>query len=117
MGRIRHNALLQNFPNPFNPETWIPYQLAKDANVSIAIYNNEGQGVRTLQLGHQPAGLYLTKSEAAHWDGRNNAGELVSSNIYFYHIRAGDFRPMAIVTEGCQHIRVQRTLLDLFKLP
>ena len=53
----RENALLVNFPNPFNPETWIPYQLAKPADVTITIYAINGQVVRRLALGHQPAGI------------------------------------------------------------
>ena len=87
----RENALLANFPNPFNPETWIPYQLAKPTEVTITIYNINGHGVRTLELGHQPAGIYQTRSRAAYWDGRNAFGEPVASGVYFYTITAGDF--------------------------
>ena len=83
--------LHQNYPNPFNPETWIPYDLAADASVEITIYNTQGHRIRTLTLGAQPAGLYLTIDKAAHWDGCSDTGELVSSGIYFYHLRAGDF--------------------------
>ena len=83
--------LLQNYPNPFNPETWVPYQLASDANVSIIIYNASGERIRTISLGSQAAGSYLTKGRAAHWDGRNGRGELVSSGLYFYHLQASDF--------------------------
>ena len=85
------NGLLANFPNPFNPETWIPYQLAKPTEVTITIYNINGHVVRTLELGHQPAGTYQTRSRAAYWDGRNAFGELVASGVYFYTITAGDF--------------------------
>ena len=77
-------ALLQNFPNPFNPETWIPYQLAQEADVTIRIYNQHGQLVQTLNQGIQQAGSYLTKDRAAYWDGRNNAEEYVASGVYFY---------------------------------
>jgi len=77
-------ALLQNFPNPFNPETWIPYQLAHEADVTIRIYNQHGQLVRTLNQGIQQAGIYLTKDRAAYWDGRNDAGESVANGVYFY---------------------------------
>ncbi|MBM3235619.1 T9SS type A sorting domain-containing protein [Candidatus Poribacteria bacterium] len=77
-------ALLQNFPNPFNPETWIPYQLAQEADVTIRIYNQQGQLVRTLNPGIQQAGSYLTKDRAAYWDGRNDAGESVANGVYFY---------------------------------
>ena len=80
----RENALLANFPNPFNPETWIPYQLAKPTEVTITIYNIKGYVVRTLEIGHQPAGTYQTRSGAAYWDGRNAFGEPVASGVYFY---------------------------------
>ncbi len=80
----RENALLANFPNPFNPETWIPYHLAKPTEVTITIYAVNGQAVRTLALGHQPAGIYQTRSRAAYWDGRNAFGEPVASGLYFY---------------------------------
>ena len=83
--------LLQNYPNPFNPETWIPYQLASDVDVSIIIYNPSGERIRTIPLGSQAAGSYLTKGRAVYWDGRNGRGELVSSGLYFYQLQAGDF--------------------------
>ena len=83
--------LLQNYPNPFNPETWIPYQLSKDADVSIRIYNSAGYLVRTLNPGHNMAGYYKSKDKAAYWDGNNEAGERVSSGIYFYTIHAGEY--------------------------
>ena len=84
-------ALLANYPNPFNPETWIPYQLAKPAEVTLTIYATNGAVVRTLALGHQAAGIYQSRSRAAHWDGRNSVGESVASSIYFYTLTAGDF--------------------------
>jgi hypothetical protein len=87
----RTTALLPNYPNPFNPETWIPYQLAEPANVTIAIYSANGQVVRTLELGHQAVGVYESRSRAAHWDGRNELGEQVASGIYFYVLTARDF--------------------------
>ncbi len=80
----KENALLANFPNPFNPETWIPYHLAKPAEVTITIYTVNGQVVRELALGHQPAGIYQNRSRAAYWDGRNAVGEPVASGVYFY---------------------------------
>lgn len=86
-----HTALLPNFPNPFNPETWLPYQLAQNALVTIRIYNANGQLVRQLDLGHQNAGSYLAKDKAAYWNGRNRAGERASSGVYFYTIKAGNF--------------------------
>ena len=87
----RENALLANFPNPFNPETWIPYQLAKPTEVTLTIYAVNGQAVRTLALGHQPAGIYQNRSRAAYWDGKNAFGEPVASGVYFYTLKAGDF--------------------------
>jgi hypothetical protein len=84
-------ALLANYPNPFNPETWIPYQLAKEADVTLRIYAIDGALVRTLALGHQPAGMYQNRSRAAYWDGRNAIGEPVASGLYFYTFTAGDF--------------------------
>ncbi len=99
-GRIRGNALLPNFPNPFNPETWIPYQLAEAAHVQIRIYDVLGQLVRELDLGEQRAGDYLSHQRAAYWDGRNDMGEVVSSGVYFYTLEAGDYqrtRRMSIV--------------------
>ena len=87
----KHNKLLQNFPNPFNPETWIPYQLKDASEVTIRIYNTAGQLVRVLDVGHQSAGLYVSRDRAAYWDGRNKFGMEAASGIYFYSIRAGDF--------------------------
>ena len=84
-------ALLPNYPNPFNPETWIPYQLSESAEVTLCIYSVRGQLVRTLVLGHQPAGMYHSKNRAAYWSGRNEQGERVASGIYFYTLSAGDF--------------------------
>jgi len=86
-----HSALLQNFPNPFNPETWIPYQLKEGDEVRIRIYNVAGNLVRELELGYKPAGLYVSQDRAAYWDGRNKLGTLVASGVYFYSIKAGDF--------------------------
>jgi hypothetical protein len=83
--------LLQNFPNPFNPDTWLPYELAADAPVSIEIYNIQGQLVRQLNIGKQKAGSYITKDKAIHWDGKNERGEKVASGNYWYRLRAGEF--------------------------
>jgi hypothetical protein len=85
-------ALLQNFPNPFNPDTWLPYKLASSSPVSISIYNAKGQLIRTLHLGYQNAGVYASKGKAAYWDGRDSLGEKVTSGVYFYTIRAEEFR-------------------------
>ena len=85
------SALLPNFPNPFNPETWIPYRLAKDADVSLTIYDTAGAPVRRLDLGHQSAGYYTDRANAAYWDGRTETGEPVASGVYFYSLSAGDY--------------------------
>ena len=84
-------ALLANYPNPFNPETWIPYQLSKAAEVAVTIYASDGNVVRTLALGHQDAGMYHNRTQAAYWDGRNAFGETVASGVYFYTLTAGEF--------------------------
>ena len=82
--------LLRNYPNPFNPETWIPYRLAEDANVSLTIYDTSGALVRSIDIGHQTAAVYETRAKAIYWDGRNQFGEQVASGLYFYHLSAGD---------------------------
>ena len=87
----KQTALLVNYPNPFNPETWIPYRLSEASDVTVDIYALNGSRVRTLALGHRPAGLYQRKSRAAYWDGRNEFGEPVASGLYFYTLTAGDF--------------------------
>jgi len=85
------SALLQNYPNPFNPETWIPYQLHESGEVVIRIHNVSGELVRELRLGYKSAGQYMTQDRSAYWDGRNKAGERVSSGVYFYNIQAGNY--------------------------
>ena len=87
----KKDALLPNYPNPFNPETWIPYQLAAASSVRIHIYNLAGQQVRTLDLGRQPAGAYLSRNRAAYWDGRNTLGERVATGVYFYRLETDAF--------------------------
>ena len=87
----KETALLFNYPNPFNPETWIPYQLAEPADVTLHIYSVNGALIRTLDLGHQIAGMYHNKTRAAYWDGRNEQGERVASGVYFYTLSVGDF--------------------------
>ena len=86
-----NTQLLVNYPNPFNPETWIPYQLAEAAGVTVTIYDLHGLVVRNLNFGYQAAGMYQDKSRAAYWDGRNQTGEPVASGVYFYTLTAGDF--------------------------
>jgi hypothetical protein len=83
--------VLANYPNPFNPETWIPYHLAEGSEVELEIYNQQGKRIRRLELGYQSPGIYIRPSEAIYWDGRNQQGESVSSGLYFYHLRAGQF--------------------------
>ncbi|MBM3236898.1 T9SS type A sorting domain-containing protein [Candidatus Poribacteria bacterium] len=84
--------LFQNYPNPFNPETWIPFQLPKAGEVTIQIYSVTGQLVKTIELGDKRAGMYIDKSKAAYWDGRNNMGEKLASGPYFYELQAETFR-------------------------
>ena len=88
----KETALLPNYPNPFNPETWIPYDLAEDADVRIHIYNLKGQSIRQLKVGFQTAGTYRTRSRAAYWDGRNAAGEPIASGVYFYTLQVEGFK-------------------------
>lgn len=87
----RETQLFTNYPNPFNPETWIPYQLAGAADVQIRIYATNGALVRTLDLGQQAPGIYQQRSRAAYWNGKNEIGEFVASGVYFYTLTAGDF--------------------------
>jgi len=88
---IKKTALLQSYPNPFNPDVWIPYELENQDSVVIEIYNAAGQLVRTLDLGTQPRGQYISKSKAAHWDGRTFFGERAASGVYFYVLKTGKF--------------------------
>jgi hypothetical protein len=97
---IKQTALLQSYPNPFNPEVWIPYDLAEEAQVSIRIYNISGQLIRVLDLGVQPRGRYISKEKAAYWDGRMQTGEHAASGVYFYVLTAGEYsaaKKMAIL--------------------
>ena len=87
----KETALLPNYPNPFNPETWIPYRLAENADVTLMIYDASGIMVRRLDLGHQLVGYYSDRGKAVYWDGRNDLGESVASGVYFYHLTAGDY--------------------------
>ena len=86
------DELGNNFPNPFNPDTWIPYAVAEESAVKIQIFDTQGQSVRTLDLGQKPTGRYFTKDKAAYWNGRNDQGERVASGAYFYYLEAGDFK-------------------------
>ena len=84
-------ALLPNYPNPFNPETWIPYQLKTPAHVTLTIHDLHGRIVQTLEIGFQSAGLYQSRDRAAYWDGRNRYGEPVATGIYFCTLTTDDF--------------------------
>ena len=92
--RPEKTQLLANYPNPFNPETWIPYELATDTDVRITIYNAQGIVIRTLQLGQQSAGYYTDRERAAYWDGRNTLGEQVASGVYFYQLETDEISSM-----------------------
>ena len=92
--RPEKTQLLANYPNPFNPETWIPYELATDTNVRLTIYNTQGVVIRSLQLGHQSAGYYTGRDRAAYWDGRNALGEQVASGLYFYQLETDEMSLM-----------------------
>ena len=87
----QETALLANYPNPFNPETWIPYQLTHDAHVTLTVYDVKGRMVRLMEMGHQLAGFYTARGDAVYWDGKNTAGEIVGSGVYFYTLRAGEY--------------------------
>ena len=87
----RETELLANYPNPFNPETWIPYRLAEDAFVTLTIYDGSGQVVRTFEVGHRIASAYENRSKAIYWDGRNDVGERVASGVYFYNLSTGNY--------------------------
>jgi len=91
-GNIKKTDLFQNYPNPFNPETWIPFSLSSSSDVMIRIYSSKGELVRTLDLGQRQPGQYLDRQKAAYWDGRNESGEQVASNIYFTIMEAGEFK-------------------------
>ena len=92
--RPEKTLLLANYPNPFNPETWIPYELATDTDVRLTIYNTQGVVIRTLQFGHQSAGYYTGRDRAAYWDGRNALGEQVASGLYFYQLETDEMSLM-----------------------
>ena len=97
---VATTTLLSNYPNPFNPETWIPFRLADDANIMLTIYDVNGFLVRSLDVGHSKAGVYESRDKAIYWDGRNGLGEQVASGVYFYHLSAGDYsatRKMLII--------------------
>ncbi|RKU25715.1 hypothetical protein C6497_15245 [Candidatus Poribacteria bacterium] len=83
----KETTLFRNYPNPFNPETWIPYQLANPSDIVITIYDIHSNVIRTLELGYKPEGTYINRNRAAYWDGKNDIGESVGSGLYFYTLR------------------------------
>ena len=91
LGHIKRTSLMQNFPNPFNPETWIPYYLAKAAAVTVRIYNVKGELIRSIDVGRQTAGAYTNRQRAAYWDGKDDTGQSIASGVYFYQLLADDF--------------------------
>ena len=97
---VKETKLLPNYPNPFNPDTWIPYQLSEESTVTVKIYDVTGSLVRTIQVGYKPMGYYLTRERAVYWNGRNENGEPVSSGVYFYTLSTDTYtqtRRMVIV--------------------
>jgi Tol biopolymer transport system component len=91
LGDIKRTSLMQNFPNPFNPETWIPYYLAETASVTVRIYNVKGELIRSINVGRQAAGAYTTQQNAVYWDGKDETGQSIASGVYFYQLVADDF--------------------------
>ena len=91
-GAIKRTALLPNYPNPFNPETWIPFTLSNASEVTLRVYDMDGRVVRTLDLGARESGSYASREGAAYWDGRNELGEKVASGVYFYELSADAYR-------------------------
>ena len=91
LGDIKRTSLMQNFPNPFNPETWIPYYLAEATSVTVRIYNVKGELIRSIDVGRQAAGAYTGRQRALYWDGKDNTGQSVASGVYFYQLLADDF--------------------------
>ncbi len=97
---VKETKLLPNYPNPFNPDTWIPYQLSEVSTVTVKIYDVSGHLIRTIDVGHKPVGYYLTRQRAVYWDGQNENGESVSSGVYFYTLNTDTYtqtRRMIIV--------------------
>ena len=88
---LLQTELLRNYPNPFNPETWIPYQVSNEADVNVEIYDLGGVLIRHIALGRKKPGIYQDKSKAVHWDGRDDQGRAVSSGVYFYTLHADEF--------------------------
>ena len=109
----KETVLLANYPNPFNPETWIPYQLAEPAEVRLTIYDMNGEMVRRLAVGHQAAGMYQSRSRAVYWDGRNQLGESVASGLYFYTLTVRSAHPDSIGETRAGEFTATRKMLIL----
>jgi hypothetical protein len=91
--RIETFSLDQNYPNPFNPETTIEYQLGQKEHVRINVYNLTGQHISTLVDAQQLPGRHDVR-----WNGKNQAGNNVSSGIYFIKMISGSFEQTRKVT-------------------
>ncbi|MBP97402.1 hypothetical protein CMK18_15740 [Candidatus Poribacteria bacterium] len=91
LAKIEATRLMPNYPNPFNPETWFPYELDEDTAVTFEIHNSNGMMIRRLEIGMKGRGRYQDKNKAAYWDGRTELGEPVASGVYFYTMIAGEF--------------------------
>ena len=104
----KETELLPNYPNPFNPETWIPYRLAEDAFVTLTIYDPSGHIIRTFDVGYRIASAYENRSKAIHWDGKNNLGEQVASSVYFYQLRVENSRSE---TEAGDYAATRKTVI------
>ena len=81
---------MANYPNPFNPDTWMPFELGQDTEVIIRIYDVKSQLIRQLELGMVTAGRYL-RGRSAYWNGETDKGEVAASGIYFYQLQAGNY--------------------------
>ena len=91
LGAVKHTSLMQNFPNPFNPETWIPYYLAEAASITVRIYTVKGELIRSINVGKKAAGAYTSRQRAVYWNGKDDTGQSVGSGVYFYQLLADDF--------------------------
>ena len=106
LNQVNSTRILLNYPNPFNPETWIPFTISPENNGqdgTITIYDSSGRLIRSLDLGPLASGAYLSPAQSAYWDGRTNSGELVPSGVYFCTLVVGNCKevtansPMVII--------------------
>ena len=109
-GGIDHPNLLsllgQSFPNPANPETWIPFRLAQPGVVTVTLFDQKGQPIRQILAGHHLADEYTSKAKAIYWDGKTQSGETVTSGIYFYHL---------LVDDGQRQVFTQTKMLTIVR--